>query len=129
MLGCIMPAPQTVRTRLGRSRVPAGIGLAGLTPDAGLYPGGGCRKSPSVGFCAAEPENCDMSVVMPEHLHAVWQLPKGDSVYSRRWQEIKHFVASRIATPVNHRAGRHPVSSSRLESLDVAQQVLEGPSR
>lgn len=42
-------------------------------------------------------------VVMPEHLHAVWQLPKGDSDYSRRWREIKHFVSSRIAAPVNHR--------------------------
>jgi REP element-mobilizing transposase RayT len=35
-------------------------------------------------------------VVMPEHLHAVWQLPKGDSDYSRRWREIKHFVSSRL---------------------------------
>ncbi len=28
-------------------------------------------------------------VVMPDHLHAVWQLPEGDSNYSDRWRMIK----------------------------------------
>ncbi len=27
--------------------------------------------------------------VMPDHIHAVWQLPLGDSSYSKRWQRIK----------------------------------------
>ena len=27
--------------------------------------------------------------VMPEHLHAIWQLPEGDSAYSTRWALIK----------------------------------------
>lgn len=32
-------------------------------------------------------------VVLPEHLHAVWQLPIDDSDYSGRWRAIKsHFV-------------------------------------
>ena len=32
-------------------------------------------------------------VVLPDHLHAVWQLPIGDSDYSSRWRTIKsHFV-------------------------------------
>lgn len=32
-------------------------------------------------------------VVLPEHLHAVWQLPTDDSDYSSRWRAIKsHFV-------------------------------------
>ena len=42
-------------------------------------------------------------VVMPDHLHAVWQLPEGDTDYSSRWRDIKHYVSSRIETPVNHR--------------------------
>jgi putative transposase len=28
-------------------------------------------------------------VVLPDHLHAVWTLPEGDSDYSSRWREIK----------------------------------------
>ena len=28
-------------------------------------------------------------VLLPEHLHAVWSLPPGDSNYSVRWQKIK----------------------------------------
>ena len=32
-------------------------------------------------------------VVLPDHLHAVWQLPTDDSDYSGRWRAIKsHFV-------------------------------------
>ncbi|MBE1291607.1 MAG: transposase [Rhodobacteraceae bacterium] len=31
----------------------------------------------------------DAWVVMPDHMHAVWTLPPGDSDYSRRWQVIK----------------------------------------
>ena len=42
-------------------------------------------------------------VVMPDHLHAVWQLPDGDADYSSRWRDIKHAVSSRIEAPVNRR--------------------------
>jgi putative transposase len=28
-------------------------------------------------------------VVLPDHLHAVWTLPRGDSDYSLRWAQIK----------------------------------------
>jgi putative transposase len=28
-------------------------------------------------------------VVLPDHLHAVWQLPEGDTDYSNRWRRIK----------------------------------------
>jgi putative transposase len=31
----------------------------------------------------------DAWVVLPDHLHAVWTLPAGDSDYSSRWREIK----------------------------------------
>lgn len=27
--------------------------------------------------------------VLPDHLHAVWRLPEGDSAYARRWSSIK----------------------------------------
>ena len=28
-------------------------------------------------------------VVLPDHMHAIWTLPKGDDNYSGRWREIK----------------------------------------
>lgn len=32
-------------------------------------------------------------VVLPDHLHVIWQMPEGDDDYSKRWQKIKsHFT-------------------------------------
>ncbi|MCB1348788.1 MAG: transposase [Maritimibacter sp.] len=38
---------------------------------------------------AARPFRTEAIVVMPDHLHAVWTLPEGDSDYSTRWKKIK----------------------------------------
>ena len=38
---------------------------------------------------AAHPFQIDAIVVMPNHLHALWTLPAGDSDYSTRWRLIK----------------------------------------
>jgi Transposase and inactivated derivatives len=38
---------------------------------------------------SARPFVIDAWVVLPDHLHAVWTLPRGDANYSIRWQEIK----------------------------------------
>ena len=35
------------------------------------------------------PVRCPAMVVMPDHLHAVWTLPEGDSDYATRWMVIK----------------------------------------
>lgn len=35
------------------------------------------------------PFHIDAWVVMPDHMHAVWTLPAGDSDYSGRWNAIK----------------------------------------
>ena len=48
--------------------------------------------------------------LLPDHLHAIWQLPAGDSDYSGRWKEIKSRFTERW------RAGggtELPVSESR----------------
>ena len=37
----------------------------------------------------AHPFKIDAWVVMPDHLHAVWTLPTGDSNYALRWASIK----------------------------------------
>jgi len=35
------------------------------------------------------PFHIDGWVVLPDHLHSIWTLPKSDSDYSGRWREIK----------------------------------------
>ena len=38
-------------------------------------------------------------VLLPEHLHTVWELPRGDANYSTRWREIKTlFTRSYLAS-------------------------------
>ena len=52
---------------------------------------------------SVHPFAIDAMVVLPDHVHAVWQLPEGDADYSRRWRDIKHHVSTAIDAPVNHR--------------------------
>ena len=35
------------------------------------------------------PFEIDAMVVLPEHLHAIWSLPEGDTDFPLRWQQIK----------------------------------------
>jgi putative transposase len=35
------------------------------------------------------PFTIDAIVVLPDHLHAIWTLPEGDTDYSGRWRAIK----------------------------------------
>ena len=37
----------------------------------------------------ARPFHIDAMVVLPDHLHAIWTLPEGDTDYSTRWGAIK----------------------------------------
>ncbi len=37
----------------------------------------------------AHPFHIDAMVVLPDHLHAIWTLPAGDSDYSMRWMLVK----------------------------------------
>src|SRR5437762_4878946 len=38
---------------------------------------------------AARPFDLEAIVLLPDHLHAMWTLPAGDSDYSTRWAAIK----------------------------------------
>jgi putative transposase len=41
---------------------------------------------------AAHPVTMDAIVILPEHLHCIWQLPPDDEAYPTRWRLIKaHF--------------------------------------
>lgn len=50
-------------------------------------------------------------VVLPEHLHAIWTLPRGDDRYPVRWNQIKGAFSRRL--PTGER-----VSSSRLRKRE-----------
>jgi putative transposase len=44
----------------------------------------------SIEQCRAQhPFQMDAFVLLPDHLHAMWTLPEGDSDFSRRWGRIK----------------------------------------
>ena len=45
-------------------------------------------------------------VVLPDHLHCVWTLPKGDSDYSTRWRLIKTRFARGVASVESRSAVR-----------------------
>jgi putative transposase len=40
-----------------------------------------------------QPFEIDAWVVLPDHLHAVWTLPEGDSAFSTRWATIKRLFS------------------------------------
>ena len=35
-------------------------------------------------------------VILPEHLHMIWELPLGDSNYSDRWKKIKALFSKAV---------------------------------
>jgi REP element-mobilizing transposase RayT len=60
------------------------------------------------------PFTIDAFVVLPDHLHAVWALPPGDSDFSTRWRLVK----SRF-----HRGTRAPAAALRFTALLPASCV------
>ena len=46
------------------------------------------------------PFQIDAWVVLPEHMHAVWTLPDGDTGYSLRWSLIKRWFSAAIPKAV-----------------------------
>ena len=43
------------------------------------------------------PFTIDAMVVLPDHLHCIWQLPENDSDYATRWRLIKHYVSRKVS--------------------------------
>src|SRR3990172_4650216 len=42
------------------------------------------------------PFTIEAIVILPEHLHAIWTLPEGDSDFSGRWRRIKAHFTHRV---------------------------------
>lgn len=43
-----------------------------------------------------QPFKTKAMVILPEHIHAVWELSKGDDDYSKRWQKIKCYFTKQL---------------------------------
>ena len=55
-----------------------------------------------------KPFKMNAYVILPDHLHMIWTLPKNDSNYSDRWKKIKAlFSKSLIKSGVNLSKSRH----------------------
>jgi putative transposase len=55
---------------------------------------------------AAHPFEVVAIVVLPEHLHCIWQLPEGDSDYPTRWSLIKAGFSRSLPTAESIRLSR-----------------------
>jgi putative transposase len=60
----------------------------------------------------ARPFHIDAWVVLPDHMHAVWTLPPGDSDYSARWRAIK-VVFSKALPKTEHLSPRRVTKRER----------------
>ncbi len=49
---------------------------------------------------SARPFDIDAIVVLPDHMHCIWSLPKGDVDYSKRWGMIKAGFTKKTGTVI-----------------------------
>ncbi len=75
------------------------------------------------------PFRIDAMVVLPDHLHAVWSLPQGDTDFSTRWGAIKgRFSRSVREAGLNRRAGFTPprIWTGRNGGVNPALRTAKG---
>lgn len=65
------------------------------------------------------PFRIDAMVVLPDHMHAIWSLPDGDSDYSVRWRRIKAQFSKALPMtewrdPVRRRRGERGIWQRRF---------------
>ena len=58
------------------------------------------------------PFACNAFVVLPDHLHAVWTLPTGDSNFPKRWQVLKAQFTRSVRI-------RRPCSMSKMRKREA----------
>lgn len=46
-------------------------------------------------------------VLLPEHLHCIWELPEEDADYARRWSLIKRQTSQQLRVPATVSLSRH----------------------
>jgi putative transposase len=64
------------------------------------------------------PFHLPAAVILPDHLHCIWELPRGDVEYSRRWRLIKSCFSRaldvRLAGRLRSRRGERDVWQRRF---------------
>ncbi|MBL3527971.1 MAG: transposase [gamma proteobacterium endosymbiont of Lamellibrachia anaximandri] len=60
-----------------------------------------------------KPFKLEAAVILPDHLHCIWQLPEDDHDFSGRWREIKKRVSRYLDTRTNA-CGERPVWQRRF---------------
>ncbi|MDT4329108.1 transposase [Methylomonas sp. MV1] len=68
---------------------------------------------------AHHPFTMDAIVILPDHLHTIWTLPKGDDDFSLRWRQIKS-AFHRSHAPAWERNSTDP--AVRIGTLDCPPQ-------
>jgi putative transposase len=73
------------------------------------------------------PFTIEAIVILPEHLHAAWTRPSGDSDFSGRWRRIKANYTHRlvaIGVPVeHHRDGEYAVWQRRFGEHTIRNET------
>ena len=95
--------------------------IAEFGPQDGRVLAGGQSLVPIMAFRMARQERpftIDAIVILPDHLHAIWTLPSGDSDFSGRWRRIKAYFTHRLVAagvPVKrHRNGEYALWQRRF---------------
>ena len=73
------------------------------------------------------PFTIEAIVILPEHLHAIWALPSGDSDFSGRWRRIKAYFTHRlvaVGVPIKrHRNGDYALWQRRFWEHTIRNEV------
>ena len=67
---------------------------------------------------------CDAMVVLPDHIHAVWTLPKGDADFSTRWGAIK----ARFSMSVRRAGFTPPMVVTNTQRMKMAMNGGVNPA-
>jgi putative transposase len=106
--------------RYRRNFVPGGtyfftVTLADRTSSAMVHHLGAVRMAFRIAR-QERPFTIEAMVILPEHLHAIWTLPSGDSDFSGRWRRIKAYFTPACC---RRRAAQAP-SQWRIRTLATA---------
>jgi putative transposase len=99
--------PNYIRPQIPGARVFFTVALAQRGTDTLVREVGSLRAAVRATM-TERPFGIDAWVVLPDHMHAVWTLPEGDSDFSVRWGAIK----SRFTREVKRRVGFHPTNDA-----------------
>ncbi len=70
---------------------------------------------------------CDAIVILPDHIHAVWTMPKGDADFSTRWGAIKARFTRQVKS--NRRVGLYPTDDQKIGQTVGWNPTLRSPSK